>query len=87
MLKKFKDKFLNEKSPFDLRLFRVTFATAMITCLLSTISLYLKKVPTIASILIGVAMLFLMIIGTIVQAVGNYRFGCYAVICSVTLVV
>jgi two-component system sensor histidine kinase/response regulator len=87
MIKKFKNKFFEENLSLDMKLFYVTLMTALLTCMIGIIISYFSHVPTVAILLIGVVLLFLVLLGIIIQRVEKFTLGCYIAIILISLIV
>ncbi|MFA9378984.1 MAG: ATP-binding protein [Lachnotalea sp.] len=87
MIKKFKDKFLSESLPLEMRLFNVTLAGALCTNVLATIGSYVGRVPMISTLLVGGLVLFLILFGIVIHKNGRYRDGCKIIIIFITIIV
>lgn len=87
MWKKMIDKFLGEKLPLDVRLFRATLLAAMLTCIVGVISLFTRRAPIVVVFLVVSALIILVIIGFIISKVNHYKRGCYIVVIIVSVMV
>lgn len=87
MMEKFKDKFLGENLPLEMRLFNVTLLGALFTSGLSTLGSFFGRVPIISTLVVGGILLFLILLGIIVHKIGRYRDGGKISIIAITVFV
>jgi signal transduction histidine kinase/CheY-like chemotaxis protein len=87
MINKFKEKFIGENLPLEMRLFHATLLGAIFTSILATIGSYLGGAPFISTIFVCSVLLLLIIWWIIIEKTGKYRAGCYVAILIISVFV